>query len=80
MSDIRIWTETYMKLADGLLQYKDNRKELIHIIEESFSEVDVPLPTLDIDQDNIRDIDPFTVFGLFNRGIKEDSINRTIDS
>lgn len=52
------WTNFYMEFANELLKYKDNRKELIekmkliHII--SFPQMD--------------NIDPFTIFGLINKG------------
>ena len=55
------WTNFYMKFANELLKYKDNRKELIekmkliHII--SFPQMD--------------NIDPFTIFGLINKGYTE---------
>lgn len=53
------WTEFYTEFADKLLQYKNNRQELIRIIKE--------IPSIKFP--NISDIDPFSVFGFFNRGI-----------
>ena len=50
------WTDFYMEFADKLLQYKNNRKELIEILN-SISNINLPA---------ISDIDPFSIFGLFN--------------
>ena len=64
------WCLFYNLLAHKLLDFKNNRKQLIEIIKSVFSEADLKLPTLEEDN-NIIDIDPFTVFGLFNKGITE---------
>ena len=64
------WCLFYNLLAHKLLGFKNNRKQLIEIIKSVFSEADLKLPTLEKDN-NIIDIDPFTVFGLFNKGITE---------
>lgn len=71
------WPEFYMELADKLLIYKDNRVELIKIIRTIYEELNLKLPTLEKEnnekENNIVDIDPFTVFGLFNKGIKDEN-------
>lgn len=64
------WVNFYEELADKLLEYKDNRAELISKIKRVYSSIGLKLPTLDSD-DKLTDIDPFTVFGLFNKGISE---------
>lgn len=62
------WIPFYMEFAEQLLTYKENRQGLIKTIKEIYKEINLPLPTLERDND-ITDIDPFTVFGLFNKGI-----------
>lgn len=62
------WTDFYMKFANILLKYKNNRKELIQKIENVYKKNNISLPTLEKDR-KIIDIDPFTVFGLFNKQI-----------
>ena len=62
------WCAFYNLFAHKLLEYKNKRPELIKIIKSVFSEIGIKLPTLEKDN-KIIDIDPFTVFGLFNKGI-----------
>ena len=63
------WIKFYREFAKKLLKYRSNRKELIEKIKDIFSKMDtLTLPKLDKDN-NIIDIDPFTVFGLFNKHI-----------
>ncbi len=74
------WTEFYMEFADKLLEYKNNRKELIAKIRNVYSKLDMNLPSLEGDAEgNYKipyDIDPFTVFALFNKQISaENRIN-----
>ena len=64
-----VWIQFYMELADKLLGYKNNRAALIQKIKEVHTTIGMKLPTLDKDN-NIIDIDPFTIFALFNKGIK----------
>lgn len=64
-----IWIKFYMELADKLLEYKNNRSALIEKIKEVHNVIGMKLPTLD-KNNNIIDIDPFTVFAIFNKGIK----------
>lgn len=62
------WIDFYMELADKLLPYKNDRKNLIEKIKRIYSNIKIHLPKLETDN-NIVDIDPFTIFGLFNKGI-----------
>ena len=66
------WVDFYKEFAKKLLKYKLNRTELISIVENVYKDADINLPTLDIDN-NLVDIDPFTIFGLFNKGITKDN-------
>ena len=67
------WIEFYEMFATKLLQYKENRTELIVKIRAVYERAGMSLPTLDKDN-NITDIDPFTIFGLFNKGLTD--VNR----
>lgn len=65
------WVDFYKAFANALLNYKDKRSNLIQIIKKVYEEIEINLPTLERDN-QIVDIDPFTIFGLFNKSkIKE---------
>ena len=70
------WIAFYEEFADKLLAYKDNRQELIEKIKQVYEVTGIKLPTLERNEngDNeIVDIDPFTVFGLFNKRMSNDN-------
>ena len=60
------WVEFYKELAGKLLAYKGNRQELITKVKRIFSDTGINMPKLEKDNE-IVDIDPFTIFGLFNK-------------
>ncbi len=62
------WIDFYMELANKLLPYRNDRQALIEKIRKIYASISLPIPTLDAGG-SIIDIDPFTVFGLFNKGI-----------
>lgn len=62
------WVSFYSEFATKLLSYKDNRKPLIEKVLTIFDNIGAKVPKLESDN-NLRDIDPFTIFGLFNKGI-----------
>lgn len=62
------WINFYSELATKLLSFKNDRKALIEKIKAVYTSIDMKIPKLD-SVDEIIDIDPFTVFGLFNKGI-----------
>ena len=64
------WINFYSEFADKLLEYKDNRQELISKIKRVYATINIKVPKLE-SGDEIIDIDPFTVFGLFNKGITD---------
>jgi hypothetical protein len=70
------WIPFYEEFADKLLVYKDNRQGLIEKIKQVYEVTGIKLPTIDRDKEGnniLVDIDPFTVFGLFNKHeVKED--------
>jgi len=69
------WVAFYSEFADKLLTYIDDRKSLIETIKNVYADIGMRLPMLERDN-NIVDIDPFTVFALFNKGISNS--NRVI--
>lgn len=62
------WPRFFMELADKLLAFKDDRQGLIATLKQVYAENGMTLPTLH-SGGVLTDIDPFTVFGLFNRGL-----------
>ena len=66
------WMDFYSELATALLEFANNRKPLIEKVKAIYANAGMKLPTLERDN-NIVDIDPFTVFGLFNKGITNDN-------
>lgn len=62
------WVEFYMELADRLLPYKDDRGALIEKLQALYADLGMKFPKLD-SGDAPADIDPYTVFGLFNKGV-----------
>jgi 5-methylcytosine-specific restriction protein B len=78
------WARFYQSIADVLLSYRNDRLPLIEFLQQLQPQVE-GLGLLCGDQFTdgskgfIQDIDPFTLFGLFNRGIK-DSTRQAIAS
>jgi 5-methylcytosine-specific restriction protein B len=62
------WIDFYSEFATKLLSFKSNRKTLIDKINAVYAAIDMKVPKLE-SGDEIIDIDPFTIFGLFNKGI-----------
>lgn len=66
------WIPFYQELADIILTYKDNRASLVEKVKLAHKEANKNLPKIEKDNEIIPDIDPFTVFALFNRGKQSD--------
>ena len=72
------WIPFYMELAKALLIYKDDRKPLVDWIYSELSKVGSSSLVdylKEEDGSKIVDIDPFSVFAIFNRSLRVD--NRT---
>lgn len=79
-SDMRFtWIPYYKEFAQKLLQFHDNRKSLLKSIYDRREELYANYLHDEGGEDDLCvDIDPFSVFALFNRGIKEENrINST---
>lgn len=72
------WIDFYMEFANKLLEYKNDRKKLIQKIQNTFYSIGFKLPKLENSIVPV-DIDPFTVFGLFNKGLTDDNRIRIIE-
>ena len=70
------WIPIYQELAQQLAGWENRQEELISFLEELRSEGYVITPLHDKDADGarfvLREIDPFTFFGVFNRRIGYD--------
>lgn len=71
------WVETYKKIANSLRVFKGNQKELLDFLSNL---KDRNIPTISIfDRDingeriPLSEIDPFTFFANFNRGVKAET-------
>ena len=68
------WIPYYKEFAQRLTQFQKDRKRLLNLIYDNRDEL---LAKYLHDQggegDLLEDIDPFTVFGLFNRGLKHEN-------
>ena len=78
------WTPFYIEFADALLKYKENRTELIEIIERTSKKVEVMKLHKDTYTNGkigpLRDICPFTFLGLFNKGLTAKNRNLIAES
>jgi len=66
------WIEIYQEFANKLLEYKNNRMELIVILQNIYSELNLKYPLIDGNEIG-KDVCPFSVMGIFNRQISEDN-------
>lgn len=71
------WTRFYEELADALIPYKSDREGLIGKLRALYEGIGMKFPKLD-SSDTPADIDPYTVFGLFNKGISETNRKKII--
>ena len=62
------WIPLYEEFADKLLTYKSSRNKLLEKLDLVFQKANMVFPKLEADNSHI-DIDPFTVFGFFNKQI-----------
>lgn len=69
------WVGFYELFANKLLEHKDKREELLEIINRIFNEIGMKNPLIKKSEDGkdeiLDDVCPFTVFGLFNKGITD---------
>jgi hypothetical protein len=70
------WVPLYRELAERLVEWEARQPELIALMERIREDGYVVTPLTDRDGEGnrflLKEIDPFTVFGTFNRGIRPD--------
>lgn len=71
------WIDFYTSFATKLLSYKNRRNELIEKIQKVYSSINLHFPKLEA-EGIPSDIDPFTIFGLFNKNIKDENRKKII--
>ena len=67
------WIDFYKELADKLLKFKNNRRRLLeklNVLDKKWTKF---LRDKETGQWKFDDIDPFSVFAIFNRGIKNET-------
>src|ERR1700736_1571207 len=80
MPDLLTWIPFYEELANVLLPWQSRQAELIALLERLRADGHSVAPLEDQEADAsrflLREIDPFTVFALFNRGLSDDNRRR----
>lgn len=71
MGNLYKWTDFYQELADKVLAHKSNRSLFIKKVEEAYKEAGQEYKFY-WDGHYFTDMDPFTFFGSFNKGIKDE--------
>ena len=66
------WTNIYQEFANRLLEYKNNRTELINKLKNVYEEINLKYP-LEYKGEELNNVDPFTIIGTFNKGITNDN-------
>ena len=70
MAEKYSWIPFYTAFADKLLAYRQNRRELLDKIQKVYTSIGKEVQKLEEDN-TLQDIDPFTLFGFFNKGITD---------
>ena len=60
------WVDFYKEFAAKLLQFRNNRSKLVENVVKIYDITGLQMPTLE-KGNQLVDMDPFTVFGLFNK-------------
>lgn len=71
------WIDFYTEFATKLLPFKADRKALIQKIYAVYDTAGISVPKLESGNE-IIDIDPFTIFGIFNKGITNANLQMII--
>ena len=75
-NSVYTWIPFYEKFATKLLAYKNRREELLELIKLCYEDLPFEYPFREQGREDYDDIDPFTIFGTFNKSIKDE--NRVI--
>ena len=71
------WIPLYKEIAQKLLQFYGDRRPLVQLVNDIFAETGLNMPKLE-QNSQLVDIDPFTVFGLFNKSSMREDKRRKI--
>ena len=71
------WIDFYTEFADKLRAFRHKRPELIEHLKTVFSNLSMKFPKVEAD-DSVVDLDPFSVFAFFNKGITDTNRKRII--
>lgn len=66
------WVDFYKEFALKLLDYKEKRDVLIEKVKDIYKMTGIKMPVLD-KNNHIIDIDPFTIFGLFGKNLRDEN-------
>ena len=67
------WISFYTEFANKLLLFKDDKKAVMQKLLKAFSDNGLKMQKLWDDWSTPKYIDPFTIFGMFNKGIKDET-------
>ena len=67
------WIPFYEEFATKLLAYKNKREELLELIKLCYEDLPFEYPFREQGREDYDDIDPFTIFGTFNKSIKDEN-------
>lgn len=73
------WIPFHLELADKLLLYRRDRQTLIAKLVRVFEEAGLRFPTVEADR-SVVDLDPFTIFGFFCKGLTAENRMRIISA
>lgn len=77
------WMDFYQAFANRLLDFKDNREEIINKFKKIYADIGMSWNCLEKDLKgnfvNPKDIDPFTTMGFFNRKMKNENRFKIIE-
>ena len=73
------WVPFYMEFADALLPFINDRTVLLERLHKMFQRIGMPSPFKEKDKP-MDDVDPFSVFGCFNKGISNENRIRIISA
>ncbi len=61
------WIPFYQELADKLLPFKNDRQSLVEKLKNVYAKLGFDFPKMKLEEEDDDEIDPFTVFGMFNK-------------
>lgn len=72
------WSPFFTELACKILEFTDDRAQLLKVLTDVHTHAGLSVPTLWKGEGTPSNIDPFSFFGTFNRGISVDKRSRIL--